>query len=155
MPARSDLLSKRSRLDAVFARVSNLPEGELQIRSDFARYLCVLVSGFVESAISDIAADHCRHRSSTTVMNYVEGRLRRLGNLNTEQLLQFVGSFDPDWRNQLNKFVLGERKDALDSVIANRNNIAHGESVGLTYMRIRDYYKRICEVVDYVNDLFK
>ena len=87
-------------------------------------------------------------------MNYVESRLRRLGTLNTEQLLQFVGAFDPDWHNKLKQFVIGERKDALDSVIANRNNIAHGESVGLTYMRIRDYYKRICEVVDFVDEMF-
>ena len=87
-------------------------------------------------------------------MNYVESRLGRLGNLNTEQLLQLVGSFDRDWHNKLEQFVIGERKDALDSVIANRNNIAHGESVSLTYMRIRDYYKRICEVVDFVDELF-
>ena len=87
-------------------------------------------------------------------MNYVERRLRRLGNLNTEQLLQFVGSFHPDWHNKLEQFVIGERKDALDSVIANRNSIAHGESVGLTYMRINDYYKRIGEVIDFVDEMF-
>ena len=50
--------------------------------------------------------------------------------------------------------MIGERKDALDSVIANRNSIAHGESVGLTYMRINDYYKRIGEVIDFVDEMF-
>ena len=87
-------------------------------------------------------------------MNFIENRLRRPGNLNTEQLLQFVGSFNPDWRSELEKFVAGERKDALDSVVANRNNIAHGESVSLTYVRIKDYYKYICEVLDFIDKQF-
>lgn len=154
MSSRTAILTKKNRLDAVFYRVSNLPEDDLQVRSDLACYLCVLVSGFVESTVSDIAATYCRVRSSPTVMNYIALRLSRTGTLNTERLLQFVGSFDPNWRDQLDDFVIGERKDALDSVVANRHNIAHGESVGLTYMRIKNYYKRICEVVDFVDDMF-
>lgn len=154
MPGRSLVTAQRSRLDATFNRISNLPEDQLELRADFARYLCVLVSGFIESVVSDIAADHCFRRSSLTVRNFVESRLGRTGNLNTEQLLQFVGSFDPDWRSQLERFVAGKRKDALDSVVANRNKIAHGESIGLTYVRIKDYYNYVCEVVDFIDDLF-
>lgn len=75
-------------------------------------------------------------------------------NLNAEQLLRFVSAFNVDWRNQLEDFITGERKEALDSVVANRNNIAHGESVNLTYARIRDYYRYICQVVDFLEDLF-
>ena len=154
MPGRSLVTAQRSRLDATFNRISILPEEQLEIRADFARYLCVLVSGFVESVVSAIALDYCRRRSSLTVVNFVESRLGRTGNLNTEQLLQFVGSFDPDWRSQLERFVAGKRKDALDSVVANRNKIAHGESIGLTYVRIEGYYKNICEIIDFMDDLF-
>ena len=154
MSSRSLVAAQRNRLDAAFARVYNLPENQLEVRADFARYLCILVSGFVESVVSDIATDHCRNRSAPTVMSFVESRLRRPVNLNAEQLLQFVGAFNRDWRNELDRFIAGERKDALDSVVANRNNIAHGESVNLTYVRIRDYYRYICEIVEFLEELF-
>ena len=127
----------------------------MRVRSDFACYLCVLVSGFVESVVADIAADHCRNRSSQTVMNYVESRVARPGVLNTERLLQFVGLFNIEWRQMLEQYVAGERKDALDSVVANRNQIAHGESVNLTYARILEYYRNVCQVVDFVEEMFK
>ena len=111
------------------------------------------MSGFTASVVSEIVADHCRNRSSPTVMNFVESRLRRPGNLNTEKLLKLIGSLRIDWRTELESFVKGERKDALDSVVANRNRIAHGESVNLTYQQIRNYYKSICEVVDFIDEL--
>ena len=88
-------------------------------------------------------------------MSFVEGRLTRVGNFNTEQLLQFVGSFKAVWYDELQSFVAGKRKDALDSVAANRNSIAHGGSVGLTYSRIREYYGSVCEVVDFVDGMFR
>ena len=154
MSNRPLVVAQRNRLDATFDRVSSLPENQLEIRADFARYLCILVSGFLESVVSDIAMDYCRSRSAPTVMSFVESRLRRPMNLNAEQLLRFVSAFNVDWRNQLEDFITGERKEALDSVVANRNNIAHGESVNLTYARIRDYYRYICQVVDFLEDLF-
>ena len=155
LQGRPNVAARRRRLDATFERISNLPENQLQVRSDFACYLCVLVSGFLESAVSEIAADLCRSQSSATVMNFVESRLRRPGNLNAEQLFQFVGSFSGDWRGELEQFVFGQRKDALDSVVANRHRIAHGEYVNLTYARIKDYYKHICELVDFLDTLFR
>lgn len=148
------LVSQRNRLDAAFARVSNLPVDQFEIRADFARYLCILVSGFLESVASDIAIDHCRGRSAPTVVRYVDSQLRRPGTLNSERLLQFVGAFSLDWRVALEEFIAGERKEALDSVVANRNNIAHGESVNLTFARISDYYRYICEVVDFLESMF-
>lgn len=146
--------SRRQRVEAVFARVAEIPPERLQLRADFACYLCVVVSGFVEAEIASIARSHSRTRASDTVFNFVDSRLTRPGNLNAERLLQMVGTFSPEWRDQLEQYISGERRDALDSVVANRNSIAHGESVGLTYDRMRGYFGRVREVVDFVEGLF-
>lgn len=109
----------------------------------------------MEYAIADIAKEHSRQRSSDTVFNFVESRIKRPVNMNAERVLQIVGAFDTGWRNNVEEFISGERKAALDSVVANRNSIAHGDSVGLTYHRIRVYFDRICEVVEFIEDLFR
>ena len=75
--------------------------------------------------------------------------------MNAERLLQLVGSFNREWRNEMEEYIKDERKEALDSIIANRNKIVHGEPVGLTISRIREYYVRVCEIVDYVAMLFR
>ena len=135
--------------------MSELSFDKLELRSDFACYLCVLVRGLVEKVIADIAREHSRSRASKTVTNYIENTLRKNPqNVNTERLIQFVGSFNTEWQDRLGNFVAGERKDALDSVIANCNRIAHGESVDLTFVRINNYYVRICEILAFVDELF-
>jgi len=148
------LNAHRSRLDDVFARVKCLQDADIELQSDFARYLCVLVSGFVETAVSKIASEFCRKRSATQVANYADTQLNRLQNVKTEKLLQLVGGFDPAWRRSTEQFMEGARKDALDSVVNLRNKIAHGESVGITYARISEYYTRIKETVTFLEQKF-
>ncbi len=43
-----------------------------------------------------------------------------------------------------------ELKDAIDSIVSLRNRIAHGESVGITYIRILEYYQRANRVIDFL-----
>ena len=150
IPKKNIVADLRARLNATFIRIGSLSTADLEVRSDFARYLCILVSGFVETALSELAAEHCRKRSASTVSNYAQSQLARLQNVKSERLLQLMGAFDPKMRIEIEQFIDGPRKDALDSVVDLRNKIAHGESVGVTYVRIKDYYKRISEIIDFV-----
>lgn len=154
MAAGSELMARRSRLDAAFARVKALTSQDNEVQSDFARYLCVLVSGFVETAVSELAAQYCTSRSGPQVSNYARSQLAKLQNVKTERLLQFVGAFDATWRTELESFMDGARKDALDSVVDLRNKIAHGESVGVTYTRISNYYSQIKQAIDFLENRF-
>lgn len=144
----------RARLDAAFLRVSNLPSDDQETRADFARYLCVLVAGFVETAVASLATAYCRQRSQPPVGNYAAAQLARLQNLNSDRLGQVISAFEPAWGKDLTLFMEGSRKDALDSVLSLRNQIAHGRSVGLTYVRIQEYYSRIKEIIGYLERCF-
>lgn len=148
------MLATRRRVDAAFARATTLTAGDIEVQADFAKYLCILVSGYVEVAVSELAIEHCRTRAAPTVHTYAASQLERLQNLNAERLLQVVGSFNPQWRTTLESFMAGQRKDALDSVVDLRNKIAHGESVGVTLNRIRGYYTSIKEIVDFLENQF-
>ena len=154
MPGTLAVVRMQARLDAAFQRVDTLGTTDLEIRSDFARYLCILVSGFVENAVTALMTAYCRARSQPAVANYAAAQLNRLQNLNGERLMQIVGAFDPQWREDLIAFLDGPRKDALDSVLGLRNQIAHGESVGVTYVRIKEYYTRVKEIVSFLGDRF-
>ena len=155
MPGKTLLTSNRSRLKATFSRIESLSIEDLETRSDFARYLCVLVSGFVETAVSELAIEYCKMCSSPAVSNYVQSQLTHLQNVKAERLLQLVGSFNPQWRTELEVYIDGSRKDALDSVVDLRNKIAHGESVSVTYIRIKEYYKNIDEIIDFLEVRFE
>jgi hypothetical protein len=137
---------------AAFDRAKAI-EGDLELSSDLARYLCVLVSGYLEQAVKELALEHVRHRSHPSVQRYVENRLNLLTNVNSQRLLTLLGSFDPDWRRAMERYLVDELKDAVDSVVNVRNGISHGQSVGVTIGRISDYFDRVNRVVNRVADL--
>lgn len=152
MAGDREVAAMQARLDATFQRVESLSSVDLEVRSDFARYLCILVSGFVENAVTALTIGYCRERSHPTVANYASTQLSRLQNLNSERLTQVVGAFEREWREDFTRFLDGPRKDALASVLGLRNQIAHGESVGVTYVRIREYYLRVKEIIRFLGE---
>ncbi|MBF8294531.1 MAG: hypothetical protein HW389_1076 [Bacteroidetes bacterium] len=60
------------------------------------------------------------------------------------------------WGEELLKFVsVDGRKEALDTIIANRNRIAHGEDSGITIVRIKEYLEKSIEVLEFVENQCK
>lgn len=152
MTGRSAVHSMRNRLNATFERASGI-QGDAELLSDFARHLCVLVSGFLEQAVIELAMEHVRRQSSLSIQRYAAGRLRWFTNANTQRLLELLGGFDEDWFRDLKDYIVDERKDAVDSVIDLRNTISHGRFAGVTISRVRAYYKQINRVVDHIAGL--
>src|SRR5205809_5011006 len=126
----------------LFQKVNQLPAGNIEIESNWARYLCVLVAGYVDVGVQELHIELAReHGAAPSVLKYVEGRLKRFYNFNMEDILQLVASFDPIRAGELRTEFDGEPKDAINSIVNNRNLIAHGADVGITYVRIKRYYE--------------
>lgn len=153
MTGRAEVARLKQRLDGAFARF-DLVGPDLEVRADFARYLCVLVSGYLEQAIRELATEHCRLRAQRTVVDYVMQQLRRFQNPKTEAILTLVSGFDASWRGTAEAFIVDDRKTAVDSIVNVRHQIAHGENVGATFSQIHGYYQSAQEVVDFLADLF-
>jgi hypothetical protein len=147
-----DVFSQKSRLDAVFELVAGLEPGDPR-QVHLTQYLCIRVAGFVEQSMRHLYYEHARRRSEPTVAQFVSRRLDRPGNLNAEALCQLAGQFSDTWARELREFLGEERKLAVDSVLNNRNRIAHGESTSLGLVQLRDWYGKIVEVVERIDQL--
>lgn len=138
----------QARIDAVFARAVKV--GDLQLQADMARYLCVLVAGYLEQATRHILGNYTVDKAHPHIARYVERRLDKFTNANAQKLLDLIGSFNPEAGKRLEDIVDGERRDAIDSVVANRHEIAHGRDVGLTLIRISTYYHHVVDTIGMV-----
>ncbi|WP_353764469.1 HEPN domain-containing protein [Oceanithermus sp.] len=152
MSGRAAINRHRQRVEAAFGRVNTDTE-DLEQLSDSAKYLCILVSGFIERSLVEIAMEHARRMGAPSLQRFVEIHTARFTNAKTEKVLQFVSSFDPEWRREAESILVDEYKDAFDSVVNLRNQIAHGSSVGLTYVQIKQYFMAILHVIEYLQDL--
>jgi len=152
MNGRAQVARLKQRLDATFGRINGVGP-DLELRSDFAKYLCILVSGYLENAVVELVLEHARRSGAPSFERFVETRTRRFANANAQRLNELLGSFDPEWRATLESVLVDDLKDAVDSVVSLRNAVAHGESVGVTYQRILEYYERVQKIVDRIADL--
>jgi hypothetical protein len=145
---------EKNRLDEVFKSVSELLREidnqsiDLQMQSHLAKYLCIVVSAFLEKSIRAILYDFAKSRSAPSVSSYVEDQLRFFYNAKTNKILELAGTFDPKWRSALEHALQDEVRDALDTIVDNKNKIAHGQDSQITFVGIRIYYERALKLLE-------
>lgn len=141
-----EIWARRQRLDYLFSRAGALDDPEMQ--SHWARYLCVLTSGFLETSVRILFVQYAQGASATNVGRFVEHRLKTFQNAQMESIVTLTRQFSEAWSDQLAIDTAGELKDAVDSIVANRHLIAHGSDVGISYTRMKDYYAGAVKVID-------
>ncbi|WP_189420113.1 HEPN domain-containing protein [Streptomyces griseoviridis] len=149
---RVEVARRKQRLTALFSAIDGAGlSGELT--SHYARYLCVLVSGFVEQSVKELVTEYCRNRSAEPIQRYVGSQLKRLRNIDSEKLKQLIESYSVDWwRIILDKYP--DQLESIGSIATVRNNVSHGGDAGITMSTIRQYFNDACVLMDELSDLF-
>jgi len=143
------VLGYKNKLDALFAKTSiflNDPEAQ----SEWAKYLCILTSGYIEKSIKEIYTKYAIDKSEPKVANYIKSSLMGFQNPNVEKIGQLANKFCPEWGKFIREEIESELIDAINSVVANRHNIAHGRNVDLTFAMMKTYYKNVQIFLDQI-----
>jgi len=139
----------RNRLDDLFNSVGTLGANP-ELQSHWAKYLCILVSGYLEVAIKEIYREFVGQRADRRVLSFVEAQLNGFQNPNVQKISELAGGFDKDWGKEISDSLDEELRDHINSIVSNRHQIAHGRDVGLSYTRMRDYYQSSLKLVDLI-----
>jgi len=143
-----EITRQRQRLDDLFQKAKNLPDPEIQ--SHWCRYLCVLVSGFLENSVRLTYSEYARKRANELVADFVQNRLQQFQNPKMGPILDLTSAFSQEWKERLEDQTSGQLSESVNSIVGNRNKIAHGESVGLTMHALIQYYQDAQEVINLV-----
>jgi RiboL-PSP-HEPN len=141
-----DIHQQKQRIDELFKMAQGFPDAEMQ--SHWSRYLCVLISGFLENSVELCLSNYSRRVTNDTVSNFVSSRLRGFQNPKMGLIAELFGSFDPNWRTALETATRGQLSDSVNSIVGNRHRIAHGESVSLSLGTLSAYYSDAVKVVE-------
>lgn len=135
--------SYKNKIDNAMLVAKTLPE---EAQSLMACYICIMVSGFIENLIKTQFTIYIEKKSNSSIQMYVQNSYAQITNLKVEKIVDYLNKFDTNWGNNFITEVTQEEKDSINSIIANRNNIAHGQPVGLSYCTILKYYNDILKV---------
>lgn len=148
-----ELNRQLQRIDALLRRVLEASGSNVELSSHWAKYLCVLAAGFLENAIQDVYSRFVRLSASEPVQAYAISRLDEIKNPKTRRFIEVASSFRRSWGEELGQFVAEDgRREAIDSIMQNRHQIAHGGDSGITVARVRDYLDKSVQVVEFIEN---
>lgn len=140
MTVNSELVSFEARIGNVLKRATEAGIDE-ELRSSLARYACVLTSGYLEESVRIIVGAWCRDKSHPHIHTYVGRQLDWFLNPKLGKILEILSHFSLAWHDSFADLLTDEEKDAINSVVNNRNQIAHGRNVGISPEPMTRYFK--------------
>ncbi len=146
-----ELGQQLERINSLFERSQEACGDNVEMLSHWAKYLCVLVAGFLENAIEDVYSRFVMSAASEPVQNYAISRLSTIQNPKTGRFIEVAQSFKKSWGEELEIFVNEDgRREAIDSIMQNRHQIVHGQHSGVTLARVRDYLRKSLRVIEFL-----
>lgn len=123
-----------------------------ELSSHYARYLCVLVSGYIEQSVKELVLQYVRLRSEQRVARLVGRQINRVRNIDQGSLKTLIDNLDASWWPAIEASHPDELA-AFDSVVAVRNSISHGGDAGITVATIQQYFRQVSAVLKELSDL--
>ena len=151
------LLRQYDRIKSLIERTAVASQGDINLQNDWSGYICILSAGLLESSIREIYGEFVRNAAinpaSSRVSKYAISRLERVSNPKADSFVQTARAFSEEWGQDLENYLNsddGQRKNAIDSIMNNRNQIAHGRRASVSLARVKDYLSKAAEVIDFI-----
>lgn len=146
-----ELSRQLQRLRILIQKTRTVSADDFELQSHWGRYLCILVAGFLENALTEIYTEYVKQSASQPIADFAAAVLARIQNPQAQRFLETARAFQKRWGEELEAFMDQDgRKDALDSIMANRHLIAHGKDSGITVARVNAYLEKCVEVIEFI-----
>jgi hypothetical protein len=149
------LVSQHQSLNVLIGRTEAATGGDIELIGHWGKYLCVLTAGFLENALQAVYSDFVERTSSPSVAKFSIAALGRISNPKASRFIETARSFDPDWADELEAYIDedgSKRRNAINSIMAVRHQIAHGKSTSMSVGRIRQCLPSCVEVVEFIEE---
>lgn len=130
-------------------RVNNL-----KFASMLSGYLVVYISGIYEDCIEYLFIQRAGINNDEEIKNFVKTLIdHHFRNPNYENIKKMVKALDPRYKDIFYEKINNENVVALNSIINNKNNIAHGKSSNATIREIKNYHKNTLKIFEVLEEI--
>lgn len=144
------VVAEMAAMDSLIKRAT-ANTSDIELQSHWASYFTVKIAGILENALTILYSDYVNRSAGGPVANYAISRLETLQNPKAEKFVQIARHFNPAWATSLEEYLEDEgRKEAIDSIMTVRHQVAHGGKQGITLARISSYYAKAKDVLDFI-----
>jgi len=147
-----EIISYETKLNNLFKLYPKISTDTL-IQSHWARYLCVLSAGYLEISVRAIFKAYAKQHAHPNIVKYVEIKLKKFQSAKMNNIIDLARTFDQAWALFLEKEKNGELEAAVNSIVDNRHNIAHGKDTGVSFAYINEWYKKAVKLIEIIETM--
>lgn len=117
--------------------------GEPEIAAYLSGYLVVMICGIYEDCLEYLMVERASSGGDAEVQNFVKITLANsFRNPTFGTLVGALNKFSPTYGEAIQRQIKKSAREALDSIVENKNSIAHGKSISVTIGDVVDYHSR-------------
>ena len=134
----------------------NIKNHNEEVVADMVQYLCILAYLYFEQSIEYTISCYVeKNTNNQTIKNFVIEKSKEHRGLKPHELIGFLGQFSGKWKSSIKERFkeFYQESESLESLIASRNNVAHGRSIALTFNQIKEYRKQVNKIVKFINKM--
>ena len=149
---QAELARQHAILKGLIKRAGHDPTTkQLEMLAHWGKYLCVLTAGFVENVVRLTYSAYVVKAGSKQTARYAQAEIAQIQNPKARRLVDIAKAFDPQWGSDLEVFLDDNfRGEAVDAIMSNRHQSAHGKNSGITLAQVDQYLTRIVEIAEFI-----
>ena len=121
--------------------------------SYLTKFLIVFTSGIYEQIIENILSEwalaKCHPQIAHFIIRYINNKFR---NPDIENIVRVLSEFNKDWADEIEKLP-NANKSALDTIVSNKNAIAHGTLSIINLTKFEDLYNASKKVIEKIDNI--
>ncbi|MBM3942192.1 MAG: hypothetical protein FJ316_04585 [SAR202 cluster bacterium] len=149
-PSSPYLAQRCGEIDSAIAEAEQWAAGNDKLGAYLAGYLTVVICGVVEDCVEHLIGNRAGRAQDQELQAFVHKTIHeRFRNPDYNLISTTLGAFSSEYSRAFNQRIRPDERDALDSMVANKNNLAHvgARKQQSTIIDVREYYQRVKQIL--------
>jgi len=126
-----------------------------KLASMLSSYLVVSISGTYEDCIEYLFIQRAGKNNDKEIQNLVKTLIDlHFRNPNYENIKKMVKALDSKYGTILRDKIADKNIEGINSIVTNKNNVAHGEVSNATIRDIKNYHKNALKIFKVLEEIF-
>lgn len=118
-----------------------------------AELMTIQASAYLEAACREIVSAYAARRAEPEVARFVEQQMRRFGTPWLDRIVALVRGLEESKAEELHAFARGRLAESIDTLVRQRNRIAHGREAPLEIPAVLQHFRDAREVARRLEEL--
>jgi hypothetical protein len=142
-------------LDSMKKRIDEVDDDEL--KSILVKLFCVRTAGLLEVFLKTRISEYSKGKVPNEINRFLTVKFKDITNLKSSKISDVLTSFSTGWAEEFDAYIEDHEREkaSLDSIIAQRHNIAHGQSSSISNALMTQYYEDVKRIVGHLDSIIR